>query len=115
MKRFLTVLAAVALAGAIYVATAPGSQTAGPTLRQFRALKAQVTKLQRDERSVKQLALQEAFLLTDCMQHSVPIAQYGDGTGFTSTAGYSWTEPDANGGLPWLETALDVAPHDAPG
>ncbi len=42
MKRFLIVLALVAVAGATYVATAPapGSQTAGPTAAQFRALKA---------------------------------------------------------------------------
>ena len=118
MKRFLTVLAAVALAGAIYVATAPGSQqTAGPTLRQFRALKAQVTKLQKAQTSLKQVVLTDTFLLTDCMSHSVPIDQFGDNqpNPFDNTVGYTWTDPAQNGGVPWLETALDVTSSDDPG
>src|SRR3954463_12927351 len=117
MTRFLTVLAAVALAGAIYVATAPGSQTAGPTAKQFKALKKQVAKLQTDERSVRQIALTSAFLLTDCMSHTVPIDQFGDNqpNPFDNTIGYTWTDPAQNGGVPWLETALDVTTSDDPG
>jgi hypothetical protein len=114
MKRFLFALALVAVAGATYVATAPGSQTAGPTAKQFKALKKQVTKLQKDEKLVKSLALDEAFLLIDCMSHSVPIGQFGEGAGFGSTYGYTWTDPADNGGVPWLETALDVTASDDP-
>ena len=80
MKRFVFALALVAVAGATYVATAPGSQTAGPTAAQFRALKKQVTKLQRDEAKVKRLAYDEAYLLIDCMAGAVPIRPYGDYT-----------------------------------
>jgi hypothetical protein len=80
MKRFLLVLALVAVAGATYVATAPGSQTAGPTARQFRALKSQVNHLKTQINHVKtelgyaenyELGLGD-FLLT-CMVHA-PIA-----------------------------------------
>lgn len=110
MKRFFTVLAAVALAGAIYVATAPGSQTkASPTTKQFKALVAKVAKLQKDEAAVKELATTSALLLTDCMAHAVPIDQYGDNSA-TSTQGYSYTNPAYNNGQPFFTTALDVAP-----
>lgn len=118
MTRFLTVLAAVALAGAIYVATAPGSQTAaGPTLKQFRALQTKVSRLQRDEKNVKQLVLTQAFLLADCMAHAQPIGQFGDNqpNPFDNTFGYTWTDPAQNGGVPWLETALDAASPADPG
>jgi hypothetical protein len=117
MKRFFTVLAAVALAGAIYVATAPGSQTVSPTAKQFnalakqfKALKLQVGKLQKDEAAVKQLAMTDALLLTDCMAHSVPIGQYGDDLhGFAGTFGYTYTDPALNGGASFLAGALDLA------
>ena len=115
MKRFLTVLAVFALAGAIYVATAPGSQTAGPTMRQFRALQAKVTKLQKDQTKLKTIVQTDTFLLMDCMVHAVPIDQFGQGAGFASAYGYTWTEPDANSGQPWLETALDVTSSDDAG
>jgi|SRR5579862_370464 len=113
MKRFVTVLAAVALGAAIYVATAPGSQTAGPTAAQFKALQKQVTKLQKDEGQVKQLAIAEAFLLNDCMAASVPIGQYGDGSD-GSTTGYTYTDPTINSGTPFYTTALDVAGNTDP-
>jgi hypothetical protein len=112
MKRFLLALALVAVAGATYVATAPGSQTAGPTAKQFKALQKQVTKLSKDEKLVKNLAVAEAGLLSACMVHAVPINQFGEGDGFSSTFGYSWTDPDMNSGTPWLETALDVTAND---
>ena len=114
MKRFLLALSLVAVAGATYVATAPGSQTAGPTAAQFKALKKQVAKLQKDEGKVKNLAVEEAGLLADCMADALPIGQYGEGAGFASTFGYTWTDPTYNGGQPWLETALDVTAPDNP-
>jgi hypothetical protein len=51
------------------------------------------------------------------MNHSVPIDQFGDTqpSPFDNTIGYTWTDPAQNGGVPWLETALDVASPDDPG
>ena len=116
MKRFLLALALVAVAGATYVATAPGSPAAaGPTAAQFKALKKDVAKLAKDEKQVKTIAVAEAFLLSDCMTASVPINQFGQGNGFSSTYGYTWTDPAQNGGTPWLETAIDVTSSDDTG
>lgn len=112
MTRFLSVLAAFALAGAIYVATAPGGQTASPTAKQFKALQKQVTKLQKDETKVKALASAEVVLLTDCMAHAVPIDQFGDGSSYASTTGYSYVQPDLNNGAAFNTTALDVTSAD---
>ena len=106
MKRFVLVLALVAVAGATYVATAPGSQTAGPTAKQFRALKKEVAGLKKQLGQVKGLALSEAGLLLDCMAVARPIDQFGDGT--NHTYGYSYV----NGGPPTLTTALNYAPVD---
>jgi hypothetical protein len=114
MTRFFTVLAAVALAGAIYVATAPGSQTTtGPTLRQFRLLEAKVAKLQTAETNLKKTVTAEGFLLSDCMNVAVPIGQFGDNS-VSSTIGYTFTNPDYNSGVPFLTTALDVTANDDP-
>jgi len=112
MKRFTTVLAVVVLAGAVYVATAPGGQTAGPTARQFRALRKQVARLQKDEKRVKTLAIEEATLLTVCVAHAVPIDQFGDTQNNPATFGYSYTDPEVNGGNPYFRTGLDFAPND---
>ena len=88
MKRFPLVLALVAVAGATYVATAPGSQTAGPTARQFRALKSEVNHLKTQVNHVKtelgyaeeyELGLGD-FLLT-CMVHApIAVNSVGDGS-----------------------------------
>ena len=45
VQRFLIVLAAAAVAGFIYVTAAPAGMQSGPTLKQFAALKKQVTLL----------------------------------------------------------------------
>lgn len=115
MKRFMLVLALIAVAGATYVATAPGSQTAGPTAAQFRALKKQVAGLKRQVGLVKGLALGEAQLLVDCMAGAVPIRPFGDYTSPTGpTFGYSYSDPDINGGTPFPETALNLTTGDDP-
>src|SRR5438094_775657 len=102
MKRFFTVLAVVASAGAIYVATAPGSQTASPTGRQFRALKAQVTKLQKQVNLLKSHTNLLAIVTFSCMLHeTVGVAQRGDPGG---TFGYAYTNPSTS-----LTTALDLS------
>jgi hypothetical protein len=104
MNRFFTVLAAVALAGAIYVAAAPGSRTAaGPTAKQFKALKAQVVKLKKDVTVLKRDTHTVADVIFSCMLHqTVGVAQRGDPGG---TFGYTYTAT----GAPPLTTALDLS------
>lgn len=109
MKRFLVVLALAAVAGATYVATAPGGQKAGPTAKQFTALKKQVAglskqlkALKKDEGVVKQLSLAEAGVLVDCIAKIVPVAEFGDAQG--QTYGYSYTDSQAQSSF---ATALD--------
>src|SRR4051812_23129193 len=109
MKRFVLVLALVAVAGATYVATAPGSQTASPTMAQFRALKTQVAHLQTKVNNVKTLAQLEAVFITDCMASSAPIIRRGDWEHPTRTFGYTYADPAINSGDPFFETALDIA------
>jgi hypothetical protein len=102
MKRFFTVLAAVALAGAIYVATAPGGRSASPTARQFKALKAQVTKLQKEVNVLNDHTNLLADVMFACMlNETVGVAQRGDPGG---TFGYGYTD-----GASSFTTALDIS------
>jgi hypothetical protein len=112
MKRFLLALVLVAVAGATYVATAPGSQTASPTAAQFKALKKQVSKLQKDEKFVKSLAFAEAVIITDCMSEADAVDQFGDTNG--NTYGYSYSDPAINSGTPFLTSAIDFADPSDP-
>ena len=100
MNKFLIALAVAAIAGATYVAAAPGGQTAGPTAQQFRALETKVAKLQRTVRS-------ERRLLAACMKFSIPIARFGDYNNEPPGFGYTFTDPNVNGGTPFYATALD--------
>jgi hypothetical protein len=113
MKRFLMLVAVAAVAGAMYVAAAPGSQrAAGPTAIQFAALKKQVaglskklTALKADETKVKKMALAEANLLAACDTASVPINDFGDFQ--NGTYGYHYVQPD---GVTEIKTsALDIS------
>jgi hypothetical protein len=110
MSRFLALLAVAAVAGAMYVAAAPGGlRSAGPSRAQFKALKLRVTKLEKSVGQVKKLSVAEALVLADClMYHAQAVDDYGDGA--NKTYGYSYTDPQQNGGQPYLTTALDVAP-----
>src|SRR5262245_28102285 len=113
MKRFLLVLALIAVAGATYVATAPGSQTAtGPTLRQFRALKHQVAVLKSQMKIVKFVLGVDTKVLTDCMATSKPINQFGDDVNHTK--GYWYSDPAVNSGDPVDRGALDYTANDDP-
>ena len=103
MKRFLLVLALAAVAGATYVATAPGSQTAGPTAAQFRALKREVGLL-------KERLGHVGRVVHDCMASSAPITRRGDWqTEAGPTFGYTYSDPSINSGTPFPQTALDIA------
>lgn len=97
MKRFLLVLALVAAAGATYVATAPGSQTAGPTAKQFKALEKQFKAVQKQVKALqKQVTAARSdtdnlggFLL-ECMAHA-PVGV--DSVGDNVTMGYLFGAP----------------------
>lgn len=89
MKRFLLVLALVAVAGATYVATAPGSQTASPTLRQFRALQREVRHLRAEIHFAEQYELGLGDFLLTCMVHG-PVATNSVGDDVT---GYLFGAP----------------------
>lgn len=105
MSRFLITLAAVVVAGAMYVAAAPGSQTAAaPTAKQFKALKGQVSKLQKEVKTLTSHTNTLASVIFDCMLHqTVGVAQRGDPGG---TYGYAYTP---SGSTPVLTTALDLS------
>jgi hypothetical protein len=100
MKRFLMLVGVAAVAAAMYVAAAPGSQQAsGPTAKQFKALKAQVASLNKSEKALKKL-------VKDCVQIVIPINQFGDNTS-AQTEGYVYRQP--SGSIPeFLTTALDA-------
>jgi hypothetical protein len=85
MKRFLTLLAVAAIAGAMYVAAAPGGlRSAGPTAKQFKALKASVTKLQKQVKTLKTEAGAALAIEELCIMHApVGVSQLG-----TSSSGY---------------------------
>lgn len=115
MKRFLMLVAVAAVAGAMYVAAAPGSQRAlPPTAAQFASLKKQVarlsktlTALKKDEGKVKTLAVDEGALLLTCMQVAVPVNQFGDST--NQTEGFRYAKGPLTAPTSELyTTALDV-------
>ena len=81
MKRFMLVLALVAVAGATYVATSSGSQTAGPTAKQFRALKKTVNHLKTEIKYAEEYELGMGDFLLTCMVHGpVGVDSVGDGS-----------------------------------
>jgi len=91
MKRLLALIAVAGLAVGLYAATATGGQQA-VTPAQFKALKAQVTKMQKDVNALK-------GFVSNCIS-VVGVAQFGGGT-----AGYHYKQPD---GSEILTSALDV-------
>jgi mannose-1-phosphate guanylyltransferase len=110
MKRFLMLVGVAVVAAAMYVAASPASrQSSGPTAKQFKALKTQVTSLSKTLKQVKTLAVAEAVLLTDCDQVAVPIDQFGDGQNSTPTQGYEYSPTATPGSGTVLTTALDVS------
>jgi hypothetical protein len=109
MKRFLMALAVAAVGAVTYVAAAPGSpQAAGPTARQFAALKRQVGNLQKQVKAAKNEADAGLGLITLCVMHKpVGVDQVG-----TTTSGYLFGPPQT---APTVVTAtagsaLNLAP-----
>ena len=109
MKRFLTLLAVAAIAGAMYVAAAPGGlRSAGPTAKQFKALKASVTKLQKQVKTLKTEAGAALAIEELCIMHApVGVSQLG-----TSSSGYLFGAPQtASASVTASATsALNLAP-----
>jgi hypothetical protein len=111
MKRFLTLVAVATVAGAMYVAAAPGSQQSRrPTAKQFATLSKKVTALSKKVTAlsttltaVKTLALAEAALLAACDKTAVPIDQFG---ATDQTQGYQYINNSS--AMSFLTTALDV-------
>jgi hypothetical protein len=109
MKRFLTLLAVAAIAGAMYVAAAPGGlRSAGPTAKQFKALKASVTKLQKQVKTLKTEAGAALAIEELCIMHApVGVSQLG-----TSSSGYLFGAPQTAGTVSAASatSALNLAP-----
>jgi hypothetical protein len=109
MKRFLMLVAVAAVAGAMYVAASPASQQSrGPTLKQFNALKKQVTTLSKTLKVVKSEADAAVAIIGACYLKDngngtagfldMPVSQRG-----SSSAGYLFGTSVANAPT----TALD--------
>jgi len=116
MKRFLLLVGIAVVAGAMYVAAAPGGRQASPpTARQFAALKKQVaslnTKLKaltKDEKAVKTAAGLAVGYLANCFFDSngnienLQVNDFG-----TTTAGFLFGAP-GTGDTATPRSALDV-------
>jgi hypothetical protein len=109
MKRFLMLVGVAAVAGAMYVAASPASQQSrGPTLKQFNALKKQVTTLSKTLKVVKSEADAAVAIIGACYLKDngngtasfldMPVSQRG-----SSSAGYLFGTSGANAPT----TALD--------
>src|SRR6266513_2759924 len=92
MTRLLMLLGVAAVAGAMYVATASGSQqSAGVTAKQFKALKNAV--------------IADTGVLVACDAHAVPINQFGDAQ--NGAYGYHYLQPDGTTEI--VTRALDIS------
>jgi hypothetical protein len=116
MKRFLMLVGVAVVAAAMYVAASPASQQAkGPTAKQFKALKKQVTALGHTVKGLKTAVAAEAKVITDCVQVAVPINQFGDPDGSLSGTpqGYDYGKGTWPGTLGpttgFFTTGLDVS------
>jgi hypothetical protein len=122
MKRFLLLVGVAAVAGAMYVAAAPGSrQSTAPTAAQFAALKKQVaalnTKLKaltKDEKVVKTDATAAVGFLGACFFdtaghiENMPVTQVG-----TTSAGFLFGAPN-NPPAETARTAIDIDTSGSP-
>jgi len=125
MKRFLMLVGVAVVAAAMYVAASPASQQAkGPTAKQFKALKKQVTALGHTVKGLKTVVAAELTVLAACDQHTVAIGQFGDPDGSQSGTdqGYDYgfntfpgTGTTPTGAPGFFTTGLDVADPSAQG
>lgn len=122
MKRLWMLVGVAVVAGAMYVAAAPGSrQATGPTARQFAALKKQVaslnkklTALTKDEKVVKSAAgaavgyIAACFLDSNGNIQNLQVNDFG-----TSAAGFLFGAPGA-GDAATPRSALDIDASGSP-
>jgi hypothetical protein len=110
MKRFLMLVGVAVVAAAMYVAASPASQQAkGPTAKQFKALKNQVTALGHTVKGLKLVVAAETKLLTDCVKIAIPINQFGNPTDPTTPEGYEYGRGTPfPGTTEFCTTGLDV-------
>jgi len=106
MTRLLMLLGVAAVAGAMYVATASGSQqSAGVTAKQFKALKQQVATLKATVKVLKNAVIADTGVLVACDAHAVPINQFGDAE--NGAYGYHYLQPDGTTEI--VTSALDIS------
>jgi len=81
MRQFLMLVGVAAVAGAMYVAAASGSQqSTGPTAKQFKALKAQVATLSKKVKTTQGDLNALAFAYIHCsLPSEVGVAQFNLG------------------------------------
>jgi outer membrane murein-binding lipoprotein Lpp len=99
MKRFLMLVGVAVVAAAMYVAASPASQQAsGPTAKQFKALKAQVTSLSKKLKSTKAEADAAVGFIATCLVDPSAgvwgVSEFGDGQ--AGTFGYWYTDDGTN-------------------
>jgi outer membrane murein-binding lipoprotein Lpp len=121
MKRFWMLLGVAVVAGAMYVAAAPGSQQAtGPTAKQFNTLKKQVASLnkslkalKKDEAQVKTAAVAAVQYIGACYLDSngnienLQVNEFG-----TTAAGFYFGTAGTGGTA--TRSALDVDASGSP-
>jgi hypothetical protein len=122
MKRFLMLVGVAVVAGAMYVAAAPGSrQATGPTARQFAALKKQVATLsktvktlKKDEAQVKTAAIAAVEYIGGCFLDSNGNIQNLQVNDFGTTASGFLFGTAGGGATATPRSALDVDTSGAP-
>lgn len=114
MKRLLMLVGVTVVAATMYVAASPaGQRSAGPTAKQFSALKKQVASLSKklkaltkDEATVKVNATNAAGFIANCFistnAGALPVNQFGSKTGTGYQVGTAGAPASA------VTTALDV-------
>jgi hypothetical protein len=122
MKRFLMLVAVAVVAGAMYVAAAPGSrQAAAPTAKQFNALKKQVASLskslkalKKDEAEVKTGTIAAVDYIGGCFLDSngnienLAVNEFG-----TTSAGFLFGAPGSSDSAA-ARSALDIDTSGSP-
>jgi len=109
MRRFLMLVGVAAVAGAMYVAAASGSQQSrGPTAKQFKALKKQVASLSKTLKTVKSEADAAVGIIGACYLTVsgssatitvLPVSQFG-----STSAGFLYGTSSSS----TPRTALDI-------
>ena len=111
MRQLMMLVAVAAVAGAMYVAAASGSQQSkGPTAKQFAALKKQVATLNKNLKKTNLVANAALGIIADCYLTVGASTANANGLGVSqrgnSTTGYLFGATSATA---TPTTALDVA------